>query len=109
MTYLEIIKEKDIELVCQPKGRIFADIDGRDVKKSKLRSILYYGNRGAWIGNSQFESTLGSLFFSLVRKGKLEIPTDYDTCPKCGGSGNVGYNVDGGTCWRCNGVGYKKK
>jgi len=49
------------------------------------------------------------LFFTAVKKGYIDIPTDYDTCSKCGGTGNVGFNVDNGTCWKCSGFGYIKK
>ena len=107
MTYGAIIKELDIKLICQPQGKVFYDIHGKNVKSSQLRTVLFYGKTG-WIGNKAKNASFDSLFFSLVRKGKIEIPSDHDTCSKCSGTGNVGYNVDSGTCWRCHGLGYKK-
>ena len=107
MTKEEIIKKYDMELVHMPSGRIFTEINGKNVTSNSLRTALFYGNC-KYAATHVKGANMDSLFFHLVRGGKIEIPSDYDTCSKCGGTGNVGYRVDGGTCWKCNGVGYKK-
>lgn len=107
MTYKEIIKAMNIRLeVCDADEQI-DKVYGKDVKEKNLRAILFYGNKG-WIGSKNRKINFDILFFYLVRKGKIDIPSDHDTCPKCGGSGNVGYTVDAGLCWKCHGYGYKK-
>lgn len=106
MTKAEIILEKNIELECMPYGKVFTTVCGKDVKGLGLKSVLMYGVNG-WIATKQQNASFDALFFYLVRKGKIEIPSDYETCSKCSGSGNVGYNRDGGICYKCEGFGYK--
>jgi DnaJ-class molecular chaperone len=109
MTYQEIIEDRKIELIHAPSGQKCAELGGKDVTKQNIYSVMFYnlpnGKRtySAWsVENISFDQ----VFFYLVRKGKIEIPSDYDTCHKCSGTGNVGYNVDGGRCWKCEGFGY---
>jgi len=46
----------------------------------------------------------------LHRSGVIDLSElGYDNCPKCNGTGNTGHNVDGGTCWKCNGFGIIKR
>jgi hypothetical protein len=104
----EIISLKKMEIEHAPSGKFFIEIYGKDVKKLKIRSVLFYGESG-WISTSQQNANFDSLFFSLVRKGRIDIPSDFETCYKCGGSGNVGYQRDGGVCYNCEGLGYKFK
>jgi DnaJ-class molecular chaperone len=106
MTKSEIIIDQNIELECMPYGKVFATILGKDVRGKGLKSVLMYADN-KWIATKQQNASLDSLFFHLVKKGKIEIPSDYETCSKCGGSGNVGYNRDGGVCYKCEGWGYK--
>jgi DnaJ-class molecular chaperone len=105
MTKAEIIISKNIELECLPSGKVFYELNGKDCRTSKFRSVMFFGNNGYTASTSQ-NAGFDSLFFKLVKKGFLDIPSDYDTCYKCGGSGNVGYIQDGGTCYKCNGYGY---
>jgi len=106
MTKAEIITAKNIELECMPSGKVFTTICGKDVKGLGLKTVLMYGVNG-WSATRQQNASLDSLFFNLVKKGKIEVPSDYATCDKCGGSGNVGYVQDGGVCYKCQGWGYK--
>lgn len=32
-----------------------------------------------------------------------------NACPKCGGTGNVGYTIDDGRCWKCGATGKGKE
>ena len=32
-----------------------------------------------------------------------------NACPKCGGTGNVGFTLDAGRCWKCNATGVGKE
>ena len=52
---------------------------------------------------------------SQVRKILNDLTTEerknkgYETCSRCGGSGNYSYNpMNGTTCFKCNGLGYLK-
>ena len=106
MTKAEIIKSRNIELEVAPEGQKFNMLNGEELK-TRVKSVLWY-SRNKWIGANGVVS-LDFLFFTAVKKGYIDIPTDYDTCSKCGGTGNVGFNVDNGTCWKCSGFGYIKK
>jgi DnaJ-class molecular chaperone len=106
MTKQEIIIAKNIELECMPYGKVFTTILGKDVKGLGYKSVLMYGSN-SWVASKQHNASFDLLFFYLVKKGKIEVPSDYQTCDKCGGTGNVGYIQDGGICYKCQGWGYK--
>ena len=105
MTKAEIIIAKNIELECLPSGKIFYDLNGKDCRQAKFKSVMFFGNNG-YTASRQQNAGFDSLFFKLVKKGFINMPSDYDNCSKCGGTGNVGYVQDGGTCYKCNGYGY---
>lgn len=51
-----------------------------------------------------------SVYYTLVktdRHGNRHYRTN--RCKKCGGTGNVGYTLDSGRCWRCMGTGVEKE
>jgi len=105
LTKSEIIESRNIALEIAPEGQKFNMLMGKELKK-RVKSVLWYGGN-KWIGAGGIVS-LDFLFFSAVKKGYIDIPSDYNTCSKCSGTGNVGYQVDNGTCWKCNGFGYIK-
>ena len=56
----------------------------------------------------RFLIAVGGLFH-LHRLGALNLFVfGFDTCGKCGGTGNIGCQTDAGTCWKCNGIGLTK-
>jgi hypothetical protein len=47
--------------------------------------------------------------FHLHRLGALNLFVfGFNSCGKCGGTGNIGCQTDAGTCWKCNGIGLTK-
>jgi len=104
MTVEEIKAAYKMEYLQSSVGKSFNQLNGKPV--SGIKTVLWYSNGKSC--TSQGRLTFDKMFFHLVRTGKVERPSDIETCPKCGGSGNVGYGPDGGICYKCLGLGYQR-
>lgn len=109
-TQLEVKSEKFIldnggEINIAPTGKQWSHYpSGREIK-SKGNTVMVTFNGRTAVGR-----TLEMAVISLKRCGVIDVyQFGYDDCPKCSGTGNMGSNVDGGTCWHCNGFGIVKR
>jgi len=76
---------------------------GKKINTPKLRFIVRFN------GYSVAQRTEDAAFVALHRKGKLNLfDFGFNTCSKCGGSGQVPSRIDHGTCFKCRGFGIMK-
>ena len=88
-----------------PKGCHFSAFPNGKLIKSKGNVVMVTFNGVSYVGR-----TLELVLVSMKKSGKIDLyQFGYDDCPKCQGTGNTGFNVDGGTCWKCNGFGIIKR
>lgn len=109
-TQLEIKVEKYIlenggKIDIAPDGEYFVRFRSGTPIKAKGMTVMVTFNNRAVVGR-----TLEMALISLKKVGVLDVHQfGYDDCHKCHGTGNMGSNVDGGTCWSCNGFGIIKR
>ena len=99
-----IIENNGIIHIAAP-GKIWVKFpSGRPINSKGMKVMIEF-NGSTGVGSS-FDGAL----ISLKKAGKIDLyQLGYDDCPKCSGTGNVGYNVDGGRCFKCNGFGVIKR
>ncbi len=81
------------------EGKIFTKFQSGNRISTTIRARFLVKFGGKTVANHTFHGAI----FHLHKLGLIDLyPFGFETCPKCSGTGNVGYNVDGGKCWKCN-------
>jgi len=75
------------------EGKIFTSFPSGSRISTTIRARFLVKNGGKIVTNHTFHGAI----FHLHKLGLIDLyPFAFETCPKCSGTGNVGYNVDGG-------------